>query len=39
VSFVDKANGTVNTIDDLQQNPPSGNTFTYATGAATYLTT
>ena len=39
VSFVDKANGTVNTIDDLQQNPPSGNTFTYTTGAATYLTT
>ena len=30
--FTDKVNNTVANKDDLQQNPPSGNTFNYQTG-------
>jgi hypothetical protein len=31
VLYVDKVNNTVDSIDNLQQNPPSGNTYNYKT--------
>jgi hypothetical protein len=38
-AFADKVNNTVDTVNNLQQQPPSGNTFTYSGGTAHYLTT
>jgi hypothetical protein len=36
--FIDKANNTVENKDDLQQNPPTGNTFTIIDGIGRYVT-
>ena len=36
--FINKANNTVENKDDLQQNPPSGNTFTIIDGIGRYVT-
>jgi hypothetical protein len=38
-AFVDKVNNTVDTVNNLKQQPPSGNTFSYFGGSAHYLTT
>jgi hypothetical protein len=35
--YADKVNNTVDTIDILQQNPPSGDTFVYINGKTNYL--
>ena len=35
--YVDKVNSTVDNMDNLQQNPPSGNTYNYKTN--TYVIT
>jgi hypothetical protein len=37
-AYSDKVNDTVDTVDTLQQNPPSGNTFVTIGGKTNYLT-
>jgi hypothetical protein len=39
VLYVDKVNNTVDSMDNLQQNPPSGNTFTQLNGKGVYSDT
>ena len=29
--YIDKVNNTIDSMDNLQQNPPSGNTYNYKT--------
>jgi hypothetical protein len=38
-AYITKVNSTVESINNLAQNPPSGDTFTYLTGTGSYVTT
>ena len=37
-AVTNRANDTVATVNDIQQNPPTGSTFSYSTGTGTYIT-